>query len=317
MLFRSNTMFLSDLSVGTMISVGGITANVESIANNEYSPVDKVYPGGGPGEIYNGNDPALKGHFKYQADFYADIIKHLLTIDPVLKTNLFMDPHIISDGKNGPLVPGFYNRLDNLVALFANTDLATFVHESIHAATVHYILAHPNDPKVKQLVQILKASRKNDKRRGKKWGIYGNTNLREFIAESFSNPTFINHLMKIDPIFDKQEAKSLFDNLKTIVRNMLKAMGYKPENIKDRSAFDEVMELSHGLFTGKDLEGYIYDKERLKEPVGDLMRVEDLTPIFESITAEPGADDAQIIELLDQQLYSSEDRKSTRLNSSH
>ena len=39
-----------------------ILARIEkAIANNEYSPVDRVYPGGGPGEIYNGNDPALKG----------------------------------------------------------------------------------------------------------------------------------------------------------------------------------------------------------------------------------------------------------------
>ena len=72
---------------------------------------------------------------------------------------------------------------------------------------------HPNDPKVQKLNQILEASR-IQARRKKLGNLYGNTNLKEFIAEAFSDPDFIEHLHKMDPIFDKQESTSLFDNIK-------------------------------------------------------------------------------------------------------
>lgn len=196
---------------------------------------------------------------KEQAEMYVDIIKHLLKIEPVMKTNLFMDPNVIGSTKR--TVPGFYNRVTNNLAMFANGYLDTFIHEAIHAATVHYIEMHPNDPKVKKLEKILEASRKHDRktRKGEDM-LYGNTNLKEFIAEVFSSPEFIQHLSSMDPIFDKTESTSVFDNVKSIIRNMLKAMGVNVE--KNRTALDEVMDLSSELFTGKTFEGYIYDKKR-------------------------------------------------------
>lgn len=191
-----------------------------------------------------------------QAEMYIDIIKHLMKIEPVMKTNLFMDPYII--GGRNHTVPGFYNRVTNNMVIFANGYIDTFIHEAIHAATVHYIKTHPNDAKVQKLEKILAASRKNDVKTKLGWGRYGNTDLMEFIAEAFSNPNFIEHLSKMDPIFDKETSPSLFDNVKSIVRGMMKALGVNVE--KDRTAFDEVMDLSSELFTGKTLEGYIFDK---------------------------------------------------------
>lgn len=191
-----------------------------------------------------------------QAEMYIDIIKHLMKIEPVMKTNLFMDPYVI--GGRNHTVPGFYNRVTNNMVIFANGYIDTFIHEAIHAATVHYIKTHPNDAKVQKLEKILAASRKNDVKTKLGWGRYGNTDLMEFIAEAFSNPNFIEHLSKMDPIFDKETSPSLFDNVKSIVRGMMKALGVNVE--KDRTAFDEVMDLSSELFTGKTLEGYIFDK---------------------------------------------------------
>jgi hypothetical protein len=227
----------------------------KAIADNQYETSRALLNDTGSVEVYNGTDPFLKGTYKHQAEMYVDIIKHLMKIDPVMKTHLYMDPYVV--GSTSSTVPGFYNRVSTTLALFANTDLTTFIHEAIHAATVHYIDTHPNDPKVNKLKKIMTASRSKDQKIRGSWKLYGNTNLKEFIAETFSNPEFIKHLKKIDPIFDKSEATSIFDNLKTIVSNMMKAMGINTD--KDRSAFDEVMDLSSDLFIGKTLEGYKYD----------------------------------------------------------
>lgn len=233
-----------------------LLARLESaIANNEFTgtatlPREKI-------NLYSkqNGDPALSYMSLKQAEMYVDIIKHLMKIDPVNKTKLFMDPYII--GGRTHTIPGFYNRVTNTIALFANTDIKTFVHESVHAATVHYIKTHPNDPKVKQLEKILAASRAKDRKVGSNWGKYGNTDLMEFIAEAFSNPDFIKHLMDIPPVFDKTEATSLFDNIKSIVRGIMKDVFGITK--LDKTAFDEVMDLSDQMFIGKTLEGYKYD----------------------------------------------------------
>lgn len=226
-----------------------------AIANNEFTgtatlPREKI-------NLYSkqNGDPALAYMSLKQAEMYVDIIKHLMKIDPVNKTKLFMDPYVI--GGRTHTIPGFYNRVTNSIALFANTDMKTFIHESVHAATVHYIKTHPNDPKVKQLEKILAASRAKDRKVGSNWGKYGNTDLMEFIAEAFSNPDFIKHLMDIPPIFDKTEATSLFDNIKSIVRGIMKDVFGITK--LDKTAFDEVMDLSDQMFIGKTLEGYKYD----------------------------------------------------------
>jgi hypothetical protein len=239
----------------------------KAIAENKYETLRKGFTNESI-ERYVGEDPifyeefetgdgnkAKLGLYKNQLEMYVDIIKHLMKIDPVMKTNLFMDPNIV--GSRTTTIMGFYDRVQNTIALFANSDLPTFVHEAIHAATVHYIEMHPNDPKVKQLYKLLQESRKGDKKSRGKWEIYGHTNLKEFIAEAFSNPEFIQRLKGLDPVFDKSEATSIFDNIKTIVRGMMKAMGINTD--KDRSVFDEVMDLSSELFIGKTLEGYKYD----------------------------------------------------------
>jgi hypothetical protein len=227
----------------------------KAIADNQYEVSESLTTPSGTVEKYSGTDPFLKGMYKNQAEMYIDIIKHLMKIEPVIKAHLFMDPYIVGGKYNSTL--GFYRRTENILALFANADLSTLVHEGIHAATHHYITMHPNDAKVQKLNQLLQASRKNDKKIRGKWKNYGNTNLDEFIAESFSDVDFIKHLKAIDPVFDKSEATSIFDNIKTIVSNMMKAMGINTS--KDRSVFDEVMDLSSDLFTGKTLEGYRYD----------------------------------------------------------
>lgn len=247
---------------------------------------------------------------KEQVEMYVDIIKHLLKVEPAMKTSIFMDPHIIGSSKR--TIPGFYNRVTNNLAMFANGYLDTFIHEAIHAATVHYIEMHPNDPKVQKLEKILEASRKHDRktRKGEDM-LYGNTNLKEFIAEVFSSPEFIQHLSSMDPIFDKAHSTSIFDNVKSIIRNMLKAMGVNVE--KNKTALDEVMDLSSELFTGKTLEGYLYDKKR---PVTEDTNIitESMRPDYESVEPEsgsrvqtkPGANTAILADILGQQMYSTD-----------
>ena len=232
-----------------------LTRLEKAITNNEYEMVFTSISDTEKFEEYAGKDPALFRLSKPQIEMYVEIIKHLMKIDPVMKAHVFMDPYIVGGKYNSTL--GFYRRTENILALFANADLSTLVHEGIHAATHHYITMHPNDAKVQKLNQLLQASRKNDKKIRGKWKNYGNTDLDEFIAEAFSDVDFIKHLKAIDPVFDKSEATSIFDNIKTIVGNMMKAMGINVN--KDRSVFDEVMDLSSDLFTGKTLEGYRYD----------------------------------------------------------
>ena len=227
----------------------------KAIANNEYEVLFKDMNSKEQVESYSGTDPALRNLSRKQVEMYIDIIKHLMKIDPVMKTHLFMDPYIVGGKKH--TIAGFYNRVTNTVALFGNTDMTTFVHEAVHAATVHYIKTHPNDAKVKQLEQILKASRAKDIKVKGDWKNYGNTDLMEFIAEAFSNPLFMRHLMNINPIFDKTEATSLFDNIKNIVRGLMKDV-FGITKV-DKTAFDEVMDLSDQMFIGKTLEGYKYD----------------------------------------------------------
>jgi hypothetical protein len=222
----------------------------KALADDEFKRMSEKYSKDGEGYDY-----ALEGLNRNQVEMYVDIIKHLMKIDPVMKAHLFMDPYIVGGKYNSVL--GFYRRTENILALFANADLPTLIHEGIHAATHHYITMYPNDPKVQKLNKLLQASRKGDKKIRGKWQNYGNTNLDEFIAESFSDVDFIKRLKELDPVFDKSEATSIFDNLKTIVSNMMKAMGIN--TAKDRSVFDEVMDLSSDLFTGKTLEGYRYD----------------------------------------------------------
>ena len=227
----------------------------KAISNNEYEMVFTSIDGKEQVEEYAGKDPALVRLSRQQVEMYIDIMKHLMKIEPVMKAHLFMDPYIVGGKYNTTL--GFYRRTENILALFANADLPTLIHEGIHAATHHYITMHPNDAKVQKLNRLLQASRKGDKKIRGKWQNYGNTNLDEFIAEAFSDVDFIKRLKSLDPVFDKSEATSIFDNLKTIVSNMMKAMGIN--TAKDRSVFDEVMDLSSDLFTGKTLEGYRYD----------------------------------------------------------
>ena len=247
-------------SINQYETLGGALKDIlarleQAIVNNEYEMVFTSISDKEKFEEYAGKDPALFRLSKPQTEMYIDIIKHLMKIDPVMKAHLFMDPYIVGGKYDSTL--GFYRRTENILALFANADLPTLVHEGIHAATHHYITMHPNDPKVKKLYQLLQASRKGDKKIRGKWQNYGNTNLDEFIAEAFSDVDFIKRLKSLDPVFDKSESTSIFDNLKTIVSNMMKAMGIN--TAKDRSVFDEVMDLSSDLFTGKTLEGYRYD----------------------------------------------------------
>jgi hypothetical protein len=257
---RKPGLNLFQQSINQYETLGGalkdILARLEkAIVNNEYEMVFTSISDKEKFEEYAGKDPALFRLSKPQTEMYIDIIKHLMKIDPVMKAHLFMDPYIVGGKYDSTL--GFYRRTENILALFANADLPTLVHEGIHAATHHYITMHPNDPKVKKLYQLLQASRKGDKKIRGKWQNYGNTNLDEFIAEAFSDIDFIKRLKGLDPVFDKSESTSIFDNLKTIVSNMMKAMGIN--TAKDRSVFDEVMDLSSDLFTGKTLEGYRYD----------------------------------------------------------
>ena len=217
-----------------------------AIKNDDFSSTSNIYS-----NPRADADFAMEGLNKAQVKSYIDIMKKLVKLDPVTKTHLFVDPRKI--GGNGWSMPGFYQPQNNLLAIMANGKIDTFIHESIHAATSHFIAMYPNHPAIKKLEKLLEASRVGDRPIRGKYEIYGNTDLKEFIAEAFSNPKFIQRLMNIGPLFDKTTETSLWGNLKNTFREMLGITS------KDRKAFDEVMDLSDELFTGKTLEAYKYD----------------------------------------------------------
>ena len=195
---------------------------------------------------------------KKQAEMYLDIMKHVVKIEPVAKAHLYMDPNRISDGNFQ--VFAFYNSPRNYVAMFTNAKMPTFIHEVVHAATVHFVNTNPNHPLVKKLEKLLEASRKKDKKIRGKYQLYGNTNTKEFLAEGFSNPQFIKHLMDINPIFettDPTKAGGLWENLKEVIREMIGQITGKP--YPNKTAFSELMDISGEMFTGKTLEGYKYN----------------------------------------------------------
>ena len=69
----------------------------------------------------------------------------------------------------------------------------SFLHEMVHAATVATIEGKPNSAVVKQLNTLFKQVKKSLP------SAYGATNLKEFVAEAFSNPEFRAALDKINP----------------------------------------------------------------------------------------------------------------------
>jgi len=237
---------------------------------------------------------------KKQAEMYLDIMKHVVKIEPVAKAHLYMDPNRISDGNFQ--VFAFYNSPRNYVAMFTNAKMPTFIHEVVHAATVHFVNTNPNHPLVKKLEKLLEASRKKDKKSRGKYQLYGNTNTKEFLSEGFSNPQFIKHLMDINPIFettDPTKAGGLWDNLKEIIREMIGQITGKP--YPNKTAFSELMDISGEMFTGKTLEGYKYDigQKGKKETTSSM------APSYQSIKAKPGVNTSRLEKILGPQLYGS------------
>lgn len=180
---------------------------------------------------------------------YIEVISNLLAIKPVTKAHLHVSGDVVT--KNGDPVNGFYNGFDNLIALFHTSNIKTFVHEAVHAATVHAIRSGEDTETVKKLTKLYNKSKRADK-----LGQYGHTNLREFVAEAFSNPTFMKHLAKLPSILKEEPKANGWENFKSIIRNMLNV----PANAK--TLFDDVMNTSSELFTGKTVQGFAWEMNK-------------------------------------------------------
>ena len=180
---------------------------------------------------------------------YIEVINKLLAIEPVVKAHLHTSPDIVH--KKGDQINGFYNGRENLIALFASSTLKTFIHEAVHAATVHSIHMGEDTKAIKDLTRLF-----NKAKSSAVFKQYGHKNLREFVAEAFSNPKFIGHLKFIPSILKEEPKANGWENFKSIIREMF--------NITDkaRNLFDDVIDTSSELFTGKTAKGFAWEENR-------------------------------------------------------
>ena len=119
------------------------------------------------------------------------------------------------------VLAGAYDSNTNTILL--NTDVPitahTILHEVTHAATMDS-LSNPSDP-VTQRLQTLFDDLKDDLS-----SFYGVTNLREFVAEAFSNTDFQQALSEMDVKGKRYTAlQSFFDAITNFIRSKISSSG--------------------------------------------------------------------------------------------
>ena len=115
------------------------------------------------------------------------------------------------------IVAGAYDSESNTI--FINSDVAptghTLLHETTHAATVG-VLDNPSHPTTKKLQKLF------DDLQGSMQAFPNITNLREFVAEAFSNPEFQLRLSEIDVKGKRYTAlRAFYDAITNLVRSAI------------------------------------------------------------------------------------------------
>jgi len=115
----------------------------------------------------------------------------------------------------GEIVPldGAFNPKTNEILLDeeSGTSVGILLHEMAHAATDN-VLANKSHPNTKKLQRLY------DEVKGQLGDAYGATNLKEFVAEAFTNAKFQNDLAKISP---KGEQLTFWEKLLQILSDFL------------------------------------------------------------------------------------------------
>ena len=107
---------------------------------------------------------------------------------------------------------GLFSPKDNTIILDGDyADSYVLLHEMAHAATIN-ILRNPSHPTTKKLTKLYENSKEFLS------GQYGATNVEEFVAEAFTNPTFQSELARINP---KGRPLSVWQEFVRIVSNFL------------------------------------------------------------------------------------------------
>ena len=114
--------------------------------------------------------------------------------------------------RGGLQVDGLFSPKDNTIILDGDyADSYVLLHEMAHAATIN-ILRNPSHPTTKKLTKLYENSKEFLS------GQYGATNVEEFVAEAFTNPTFQSELARINP---KGRPLSVWQEFVRIVSNFL------------------------------------------------------------------------------------------------
>jgi len=128
-----------------------------------------------------------------------------------------------------------------------------FLHEAAHMATTYGIRGLTNQ-ELTQWSNIFQAAKQSarergvkDKDMGKPGLYYGLKNLKEFIAEAFSNPEFQEFLQKTPSVLESQPSKgrftSLFDDFVNAIKQMLLV-----QNI-DNTLLNDTINMTANLFS--------------------------------------------------------------------
>ena len=151
-----------------------------------------------------------------EVPFYREVAKRLLAagVSPTIT---------VGDGKGWKFFAGdgrkyaaAYNPKSNTVSLFRPSSAErNMIHELVHAATISAL--EKNGLSASQL----KALFNHVKSTGKLDGMYGMTDIDEFIAEVFSNPKFQDALSQIPAPKVGPEAKNAWQWLVSVLRGIL------------------------------------------------------------------------------------------------
>jgi hypothetical protein len=169
------------------------------------------------------------------------------------------------------------NTLDNTIILGPKgVNVHTLLHEMTHAATVKALL-NKGDPITKQLNNIYKQVK------GTLPTVYGSTNLLEFVAEAFSNPSFQKDLSKI---YKKDMTLSMFQKFVNSVNNLFRrimGMSFKPVYKGDGNTFSalsktdalilQILQPAMGVNEGITL-AHMSTKEGVQETMSNMDKIQ-------------------------------------------
>jgi hypothetical protein len=185
----------------------------------------------------------------------VNVLRRVDGLEQVTMNIITMDQMQKRKGKNST-TKGLYvsdtNTNKNEVYIVDNMTSAlvtrVFLHEATHMATT-YGLTNLTNQELAQWNSIFEAAKQRareegvkDKDMGKPGLYYGLKNLKEFIAEAFSNPEFQNFLQSAPSVVETQPV-SLFDRFIQAVKNMLGAQAL------DNTLLKDTMNMSGNLFS--------------------------------------------------------------------